>query len=341
MARYLQSAGLLAVLVLGMVMPGWLELFTVYEITIYLIMAVLALSLAFVWGKGGIMCLGQAAFFGLGAYAWAVAATNFGPGLAAVAISIAVPALFAAVLGYFMFYGRINDIYIGVITLAVTLILFNLINSTSGPQYRIGSALLGGFNGMTGVPTLAWPNGMPLDPGDIFRLTVIVLVAGIVAISLYLKTTPGKVTIAVRENEYRAELLGYNVAQSKLITFTLGGALAGLGGCLFANWGAFVSPTIFSLVQSAQIIIWVIVGGRGTLLGPILGCIALQWATTKLGTQQVVQVNLVLGVVLAFFVLVVPQGIVPMFTKALGTLFGRKADSAATVAEATTTETRP
>jgi branched-chain amino acid transport system permease protein len=325
MARYLQSAGLLAVLVLGMVMPGWLELFTVYEITIYLIMAVLALSLAFVWGKGGIMCLGQAAFFGLGAYAWAVAATNFGPGLAAVAISVAVPALFAAVLGYFMFYGRINDIYIGVITLAVTLILFNLINSTSGPQYRIGTALLGGFNGMTGVPTLAWPNGMPLDPGDIFRLTVIVLVAGIVAISLYLKTTPGKVTIAVRENEYRAELLGYNVAQSKLI----------------ANWGAFVSPTIFSLVQSAQIIIWVIVGGRGTLIGPILGCIALQWATTKLGTQQVVQVNLVLGVVLAFFVLVVPQGIVPMFTKALGTLFGRKTDSAAAVAEATTTETRP
>ncbi|AFT72241.1 ABC-type transport system permease protein II [Alloalcanivorax dieselolei B5] len=324
MARLLQSGGLIAVLALGMVMPGWLELFTIYEITIYLIMAVLALSLAFIWGKGGIMCLGQAAFFGLGAYAWAVAAINFGPGLPAIAIAIAVPALFAAVLGYFMFYGRINDIYIGVITLAVTLILFNLINSTSGPQYRIGSALLGGFNGMTSVPTLTWPGGTPLGPADIFRLTVAVLVTSIVAISLYLKTTPGKVVIAVRENEYRAELLGYHVARSKLVTFTLGGALAGLGGCLFANWGAFVSPTIFSLVQSAQIIIWVIVGGRGTLVGPILGCIALQWATTKLGTQQVVQVNLVLGVVLAFFVLVVPQGIQPMITKALRPLFRRE-----------------
>ncbi|MTH63949.1 ABC transporter permease subunit [Paracoccus shanxieyensis] len=312
MGRFAQSLGLLAVLAAGLLAPARLELFTIYEFTAYLIMAVLALSLAFVWGKGGIMCLGQAAFFGLGAYAWAVAAINFGPGLVALAVAIAAPAAFAAVLGYFMFYGRINDIYIGVITLAVTLILFNLINSTSGPQYRIGAALLGGFNGMTGIPTLAWPDGTPLDPAAIFRLTVIVIVAGIVAITLYLRTTPGKIAIAVRENETRAELLGYNVAQSKLITFTLGGALAGLGGCLFANWGAFVSPTIFSLVQSAQIIIWVIVGGRGTLIGPILGCIALQWATTKLGTQQVVQVNLVLGVVLAFFVLVVPQGIVPM-----------------------------
>lgn len=320
MTRILQPTLLFAALVLGLLAPGWLELFTIYEFTAYLIMAVLALSLAFVWGKGGIMCLGQAAFFGLGAYAWAVGAINFGPGIAALAIAVAVPAAFAAVLGYFMFYGRINDIYIGVITLAVTLILFNLINSTSGPQYRIGSALLGGFNGMTGIPTLAWPGGMPLDPAEIFRLTVIVIVAAIVAIALYLKTTPGKTAIAVRENEVRAELLGYNVAQSKLITFTLGGALAGLGGCLFANWGAFVSPTIFSLVQSAQIIIWVIVGGRGTLIGPILGCIALQWATTKLGTQQVVQVNLVLGLVLTFFVLLVPQGLVPLITG----LFRRK-----------------
>lgn len=314
MTRIVQPASLFVALVLGLLAPAWLELFTLYAFTAYLIMAVLALSLAFVWGKGGIMCLGQAAFFGLGAYAWAVAATNLGPGMAALAVAVAVPAAFAAVLGYFMFYGRINDIYIGVITLAVTLILFNLINSTSGPQYRIGAALLGGFNGMTGIPTLAWPNGTPLDPAEIFRLTVLVIVAAIIAITLYLKTTPGKTAVAIRENEVRAELLGYNVAQSKLITFMLGGALAGLGGCLFANWGAFVSPTIFSLVQSAQIIIWVIVGGRGTLIGPILGCIALQWATTKLGTQQVVQVNLVLGLVLAFFVLVVPQGIVPMAT---------------------------
>lgn len=312
MSRTHQTLGLLAVVAGGMALPNLIELYTVYEITIYAVMAILALSLAFIWGKGGIMCLGQASFFGLGAYAYAVAAINFGPGLLALAIGIAVPTVFAAVLGYFMFYGRISDIYVGVITLAVSLILMNLINSTSGPQYRIGDAQLGGFNGITAIPTLAWPDGTPLDPAAIFRLSLILLVACFVAISLFLRTRAGKVVIAIRENEYRAELLGYNVALSKLATFSAGGAIAGLAGCLFVNWGAFVSPTIFALVQSAQVIIWVIVGGRGTLIGPILGCVALQWATTRLGAQQAIQVNLVLGVVLTFFVLVVPAGIAPL-----------------------------
>ncbi|TQS72254.1 branched-chain amino acid ABC transporter permease [Rhodobacteraceae bacterium] len=315
MSRILQTLALLVVLAGGMALPNLVELYTVYEVTVYVVMALLALSLAFIWGKGGIMCLGQASFFGLGAYAYAIAALNFGPGLLAVAIAISVPTLFAAILGYFMFYGRISDIYVGVITLAVSLILMNLVNSTSGPQYRIGAAQLGGFNGITGIPTLAWPNGTPLDPAALFRLSLTLLVGCFAAISLYLRSRAGKVVIAIRENEYRAELLGYNVALSKLVTFSAGGALAGLAGCLFANWGAFVSPTVFALVQSAQIIIWVIVGGRGTLIGPILGCIALQWATTQLGTQQTIQVNLVLGLVLTFFVLVVPAGIAPLLAK--------------------------
>ncbi|MCF7728081.1 ABC transporter permease subunit [Sulfitobacter sp. M22] len=334
MTRTLQALGLLAILAVGLATPGMIELYSVYEITIYIIMAILALSLAFIWGKGGIMCLGQASFFGVGAYAYAIAAINFGPGLSAVAISVAVPTAFAAVLGYFMFYGRISDIYVGVITLAVSLILMNLTNSTSGPQYRIGEAQLGGFNGITGIPTLAWPDGTPLDPGAIFRLALIALVVCFVAISLFLRTRAGKVVIAIRENEYRAELLGYNVALSKLTTFAAGGAIAGLAGCLFVNWGAFVSPTIFALVQSAQVIIWVIVGGRGTLIGPIIGCIALQWATTQLGTQQTIQVNLVLGVVLTFFVLVVPAGIAPLLGKWLGKLARAKSGTSPTGTQA-------
>ncbi|WP_330628223.1 hypothetical protein [Thioclava sp. FTW29] len=306
---------LVAVFGLAMALPAQMQLYTVYEATVYLVMAILALSLAFIWGKGGIMCLGQSAFFGLGAYAYAVAALNFGPGVVACLAAVALPALGAALLGYFMFYGRISDIYVGVITLAVTLILFNLMNSTSGPHYHIGQARLGGFNGITGIPTLAWPDGTPLSPAALFRLTAGLLVAVLAALGLYLRSPAGKLALAVRENEHRAELLGYNVALSKLSTFAIGGAVAGLAGGLFANWGAFVSPTVFALLQSAQIIIWVIVGGRGTLVGPILGCIALQWATTQLGTQQVVQVNLVLGVVLSAFVLLVPAGLLPSLGK--------------------------
>ena len=100
-----------------------------------------------------------------------------------------------------------------------------------------------------------------------------------------------------------------------------GGALAGFAGCLFANWGNFVSPTIFGLAQSAQIIIWVIVGGRGTLIGPIAGCIGIQWLTTALGANQpsgsdwwsklLANAPLILGIILVAFVLLVPKGLVP------------------------------
>src|ERR1700680_4897987 len=118
----------------------------------------------------------------------------------------------------------------------------------------------------------------------------------------------GRVIVAIRENERRAEFLGYDTRLYKLLIFTISGAVAGLAGCLFANWGAFVSPTIFGLAQSAQIIIWVIVGGRGTLIGPIVGCIGIQWLTAALGADQpagsglwvedLANVPLILGIIL-------------------------------------------
>ncbi|WP_183026319.1 ABC transporter permease subunit [Variovorax sp. UMC13] len=292
--------------------PQVTDTFALLALTVYLVMAMLALSLAFVWGFGGILCFGQAAFFGLGAYAYAIGAINFGPGVAALLLSVAVPAVFAALLGYFMFYGRISDVYLGVITLAVTLILFNLANSTSGSEYRIGEALLGGFNGIPSIPTLTLPgHDSPLEPEGLFRLVGLLLIAAYVGLRLLLRTRFGQVVVAVRENERRAELLGYDARLHKLLAFALGGAIAGLAGCLYANWGAFVNPGVFSLAQSAQIIIWVIVGGRGTLIGPMIGCVGIQWMVTALGGQQTVDTGLVLGVVLAAFVMLIPRGIAP------------------------------
>ncbi len=115
-----------------------LDYFTLLQITLYAIFGILALSLAFIWGYGGILCFGHSAFFGLGAYAYAVAVINIGDSTAPALIAIALPALLAAALGYFMFYARISDVYVGVITLTVTLIFYNVINSTAGPQYHIG-----------------------------------------------------------------------------------------------------------------------------------------------------------------------------------------------------------
>ena len=99
---------------------------------------------------------------------------------------------------------------------------------------------------------------------------------------------------------------------------------SGLAGCLFANWGAFTSPTIFGLAMSAQIIIWVIVGGLGTLVGPVVGCVAIQWLTTAIGTQQTFNSNLVLGAILVVFVLLVPRGIVPSLGDVLEAAWRRR-----------------
>lgn len=313
-ALLLQLAALVVVIVAIALIPGYVELFTVMQLTLFASMAVLALSLAFIWGFGGILSFGQTAFFGLGAYAYAVAAINFQDSTPAILCAIAVPSVFAAALGYFTFYGRISDVYFGVITLTVTLILFNVANSTSGQEYHIGSAQLGGFNGMPAVPTFNMPfdPASPLYPEQGWYVTAGALVAVYLLLRGILAGRFGRIVVAVRENETRASLLGYDPRLIKLMAFTIGGAIAGLAGALYVNWGAFVSPNVFSLSLSAEIIIWVTVGGIGTLLGPVIGAVLIEYIVSSIGSQQVVNANLVLGAVLLVFVLLLPKGLAPM-----------------------------
>ena len=305
-------AVLIAIIVIAMI-PSLIELFALMQLTLFAAMAVLALSLAFIWGFGGILSFGQTAFFGLGGYAYAVTAINFQDSTPAILLAIVVPSLFAAILGYFIFFGRISDVYLGVITLTVTLILFNSVNSTSGDAYKIGSALLGGFNGMPAVPTFNMPfyPGELLSPEQSWWATAGALLAVFLLLRLLLALPAGRVIVAVRENEVRASLLGYDPRLIKCLTFILGGAIAGLAGALYVNWGAFVGPTIFSLSLSAEIIIWITVGGLGTLLGPIVGCVLIEYIVAYIGSQQALNSNLVLGGVLIVFVLLLPKGLVP------------------------------
>ena len=311
------KASLISAAIIGLgfmfITPAVVELFTLLELTIYIVLAILALSLGLIWGYGGILCFGQAAFYGLGAYSYAIAVINIGESTGPLLLAIIVPAAFAAVLGWFMFYGRLSDVYLGVITLAVTLILFKLINSTAGDQYAIGSARLGGFNGIHGVPTLNVP-GYPdqvLLPDALFYVSTALLLLIYFGLRGLLASHFGRVIVAIRENEQRAELLGYDVRWYKTVLFTIGGAIAGLAGALFVNWGTYADPGLFSLFQSAQIIIWVIVGGLGTLLGPIIGAIVLHFVISQLGTLAIINNNLFLGALLVLFVLLVPKGLVP------------------------------
>ena len=241
-------------------------------------------------------------------------------------IAILVPAIFAALLGAMMFYGRLTDVYLGVITLVVTLILFKFINSTAGPQYVIGKARLGGFNGIPGFQTLNIPgNPDAYIWGDqLYYLCAVALIIVYLLVSWLLRSSFGRVAVGIRENETRIALMGYDVAARKTILFTIGAAIAGLAGALFANWGEIVTPNLFSLAQSAEIIIWCIVGGLGTRFGPVVGAAGLAYLKFLLGQQSTIDNTLITGLILVLFVLFLPRGVVPALAGLWQISFGRK-----------------
>lgn len=316
--------------------PQVVELFTLVDVAVYCILAILALSLAFVWGFAGILSFGQSAFFGLGGYAYALSVINLGESTVPILAGILVPMIFAALLGYFTIYGRISDVYLAVITLTVSLILYHLINSTSGPEYMIGRARLGGHNGIPGIPPINIPGdaAAQLDYADTFRLSLGALLLVYFGLRALLASRFGRALVAIRENELRAELLGYDSRRYKLFAFAIGAGIAGFAGVLFASWGSFVGPSVFGIAFAAQIIIWILVGGLGTLSGAVLGTVLIQYLTSWLGQSKAlaamlglskIDSSLVLGVVLILFVLLVPSGFVPTLRKLARTWRGASA----------------
>ena len=281
--------------------------------TLLAIWALFALSLGLMWGYAGILSFGHAAYFGLGAYTYAIASFNIEESTLPLLLAIAVPALAAAVIGAMMFYGRISDVYLGVMTLVVTLILNRFMNATAGDAYRIGNARLGGFNGIPAFPIL----NVPGDPSTqiyglpFYYLVVVLLLLCYLLSRWILGSFFGRVLIGIRENEGRVELLGYSAPLYKTAIFAISAAMAALAGCLFANWAEIVTPGVFSLGQSAEVIVWTIVGGLGTLAGPILGAIVLGALKLLLGQQTVIDNSLVLGAILVLVVLLLPRGILP------------------------------
>ena len=318
-----QATGTLWVLLIGLVVmfvaPLVLE---TYTLTLLVIYAMLALSLGLIWGYGGILCFGQTAFYGLGAYTYAIAAINIGESTVPALLGIIVPAVFAAALGAMMFYGRLSDVYLGVVTLVVTLIFFKFMNSTAGPEYQLGAARLGGFNGIPGFQTL----NVPGDPKayiydrSLYYVCFLTLLIVYMLVRLLLASPFGRVAVAIRENERRVELMGYDARLQKTLLFSVSGAIAGLAGTLYASWAEIVTPGMFSLGQSAEIIIWCIVGGLGTLVGPMLGAVLLGYLKFSLGQQSAIDNSMILGLILVIVVLVLPRGVVP----SLATLWERR-----------------
>jgi branched-chain amino acid transport system permease protein len=290
------------------------------KVTLWITFGLCALSLSFVWGRAGIFSFGQNALFGLGAYAYAVVSLNLYPTTQETISALLASGLFGAVaaaaLGYFLFYSRLSDVYLSIVTLAVTLIIYTVLASTAGPEYHIGEAQLGGFNGMPSLPGIAFPEWSHIGDGELTirgLLACAIVFAGAIylAVDLLATSTFGLRVDGLRSNELRMELLGYDIRRLKIIAFCVGGAVAGFGGGLFAAWGTFVNPSVFSLAQAATVVVWVMVGGRGSLIGAFVGVFVVQSVAdgADLIIQQ--QTPLIVGLILVFVVVAMPQGIVP------------------------------
>ena len=323
----LELAGWAAAALILAGLPQLLSLFQVVQLTVFVIFAILALSLDFIWGIAGILSFGQAALFGIGGYTYGIVAINFATTPLGVVAGMLGPAIVAVLIGYVAFYGRVGSMYLAVVTLTVTLILYQVMGSTADPRYAVGEAPLGGYNGMTNIPSLSLtgPGGPPLGPVESLYVAGGLLLVTLMFFVAVTRTSYGRILQGIRENEPRMELLGYDVRWRKLLAFVISAAVAGLAGALFASWGNFINPEVFSLPQAAMVVIWVLVGGRGTLWGAILGTVVVQYLTSLLGEAGATYTTIVLGSMLIVIVLLFPRGLAPALTQGVTYILRRRA----------------
>jgi len=298
----------------GLVLLAWLMLLTFPQwsaawessrfaagiIRQILIFAIFASSLNLLVGYVGLPSLGHAAFFGGGAYAAAIAAQRFATDQLAVSLVAGIlgAALLALLVGVLAV--RANGIFFLMLTLALAQMVFAL-------AYQ-ATDLTGGPNGFSGVhrPALF---GLDLGAaGDLYVLTCVVFLTVMLALWRITTSSYGRVLIGLRENERRMRALGYDTRTLKLSAFVLAGAIAGIAGALSSYEFRFVSPNDVAFGTSVTAFVMVLIGGAGTLVGPIVGAAAVLLIERALPSQ--IPAQIVLGVVFILFVVFARQGIV-------------------------------
>lgn len=262
------------------------------------IFAIVATSLNFILGYGGMVALGHAAFFGVGAYTVAILGNEgITAGWLAWPAAMATAAVLALVTGAISL--RTRGVYFIMITLAFAQMLYFVVISLR--QY-------GGEDGLNLVAYSSWP-GLDLASDNVFYYVVLVLLVAVLLLFNRLVASHfGAALQGIRENEARMTALGYPVYRIKLAAFVIAGGVAGLAGALLANHNLFVSPSLMHWTQSANLLIMVIVGGIGLRYGGVAGAVVL------LGLEEVLRMytefwHLPLGVLLLVVVLAAPQGL--------------------------------
>lgn len=277
----------------------------------FLATIILALSLTLVWGYTGIFSYAQAAFFGIGGYTYAVLCKNFvGTGMTPLFLLAGMAAGFvvAMILGFFMFYGGINGVFVALITMCFTMVLETFLQQTAGAQWHIGDALLGGFNGINSITKLTF-GAIVLKNQSLYIFALIMLIFIYVGFRYMEVNKLGYTLVSIREKQTRSELLGYNTAFIQMMIFAVSGAMAALAGVLYTTWGGYIVPTAVGMTQATIPVVLVAAGGKKNSTAVILFSLLylnLSQNLAAIGTQYSL---IILGVILLFVVLIVPKGI--------------------------------
>jgi ABC-type branched-subunit amino acid transport system permease subunit len=315
-----------AVLLFGaLILPTLLSRYALLNVNSFLLMAPLAAGLALLWGYGGVLSLGQSAFFGIGGYAYGIVAINLAStrwaSLAGLGAGLVSAMSFAAALSWIVFYGRLRGVYVSIVTLVVTLVIETFLNQTAGPQWVVGSAHLGGNNGLgrfsgsiEELPNLSLPLGEgPFEfagsSQTFYYLVLFVIVVSYLAMRALVNSRFGIALTAVREDSDRVETLGYDVRLIQTAAFCVAAALAAISGVLYTCWGNFITPSVFGVGPNILPVIWVAVAGRKSIAAAILGAIVMQWGSQALAMQGE-YAFVVQGALLVLAVLVMPEGVI-------------------------------
>jgi urea transport system permease protein len=317
--------------------PGQFGHVPTYIVTLfgkYLTYAMLALALDLVWGYCGILSLGHGAFFALGGYAMGMYLMRqigtrgvyahptlpdfmvflnwrelpwywqgFDQFWFACLMIVMVPGLLAFIFGFFAFRSRVTGVYLSIITQAMTFaLLLAFFRNDMG---------FGGNNGLTDFKDiLGAPVQAAATRNALFAATAIALALSVLVCSMIVNSKLGKVMVAVRDAESRTRFLGYRVEYVKLFAFTVSAIMAGIAGALYVPQVGIINPGEFEPANSIEVVIWTAVGGRGTIVGPIIGAILVNMGKSYFTGALPELWLFALGALFVFVTLFLPKGIV-------------------------------
>jgi urea transport system permease protein len=314
----------------ALILPVILPPFRLNLLGRFLSLGIVALGVDLIWGYTGLLSLGQGIFFALGGYALGMhlSLNSLEPGqlpeffglygvnslpafwqpfssplFTLVAIWV-IPALVAGILGFLVFRNRIKGVYFSILTQAALLVFFNFFN---GQQ-----KLINGTNGLKTDTAKVFGElvGSDAMQRNLFWLTVLLVIAAWLLCRWLTSGRFGDALVAIRDDEPRMRFTGYNPTVYKTLVFTVAGALAGISGALYTVQSGIISPQFMAVPFSIEMVIWVAVGGRGTLLGAVLGAVLINYAKSLISEQLPETWLFVQGALFLLVVTALPDGLV-------------------------------